>query len=227
MTILHVQSATGSNAGASTTASVTLGAPVTSGNAIVGSFQVVGGSFASYSVSDDKGNIYNIGGISSFGRSGQFWLGNITNAPSVITVTINASNGAWLLLADEFSGVATLSDGHTQNQNVPGTGTDAMTSGAITTTVNGDLIVGSGWDTDSAASTLTAGTGFAGLASIATFNGRGLQEWLVQGTASSIAATFTMGSASDGAGAHVVALKAGSGATPPANLLVGVASAEW
>jgi hypothetical protein len=74
-----------------------------------------------------------------------FYNPNITGAPTTVTVTsrqvlVAGTIDCW---ADEFSGGVpqTIQDGGTsQLQTNPGTGTDAVTSGAFSTTQSGDLI---------------------------------------------------------------------------------------
>lgn len=72
-----------------------------------------------------------------------------------------AGNGS--LNVDPFTGsnAASTSDGaNAQNQVSPGTGTDVLSSGTFTTTVNGDLLYGAAVDTSSGADPGTLGTGF-------------------------------------------------------------------
>lgn len=137
----------------STTIAVTISA-VGSGNAICGVVSWDGaGTTTLTSVTDDKGNTYNLETtikdttnnqyLSAFSRT------NITNAPTTITATLIASEAFHGIIVDEFSGGSTAStderDGTAhggQFQNAPGTGADAITSGTFTTATNGDLLYG-------------------------------------------------------------------------------------
>lgn len=105
---------------------------------------------------------------------------------TALAVTINA---------DPFTGsnASSTGDGATgQNQVAPGAGANAVTSGAIVTTVNGDLIYAATVDTTTGADPATIGTGFtsgsvsSGATTIVTRT-----EWLEQTSAGSIAGTFT------------------------------------
>lgn len=181
--------------------SVTISA-VGSGNAVCGLVAWDNaGSPTLTSVTDDKGNTYNLEttkldtanaeNMAAFSRT------NITNAP--VTITANFSTGCVFrkIIVDEFSGGSTASsderDGAAhggQFQNAPGTGTDAITSGTFTTTVNGDLLYGAcvGANTTAVASN---GTSFStGTQNTSSYAGQ--SEYRVQATAGSgTAATFT------------------------------------
>lgn len=203
----------GGNAAAS---AVTIAA-VSSGSTICGAYSFDnGGTFTT--VTDNQGNTYsvvvNILDTTNNQRTIYFALGNITNGPTTITVNGTGSNIFTQIVVDEFSGGDAASnnrDGATgQFQNAPGTGTDAITSGAIVTTQAGDLIWGACVRPISATQP-TVGTGFTVGASE---NGSGYalrSEFLTQGAAGSVAATFTQGTASQTM-TGVIAIKAPSAA---------------
>ena len=117
---------------------------------------------------------------------------------------------------DPFTGsdAASANDGqNAQLQNAPGTGTDAVSSGTITTATNGSLVYGACIESSTGTDPGSIGTGFT----LAQSNpGGGLvlkTEWKTQVTAGATAATFTTAS---GAGAF---LTAGHAITPAASVL--------
>lgn len=199
MSFTHIQGITGGHGGSGATITLTFGSAISSGSTVCG-----GGQFASSttltSVTDDKSNTYNV--ETNITASGQtafaFSLGNITNGPTTITITLGASSGFNSAVADEYSGALAASDPRDvhggQTQNTPGTGADAYTSGNFTTTTNGDLLYGFTVTTNSATaiSNFVAGTGFT-IRSRDTPAGLGdaLSEDRVQASAGSTAATFT------------------------------------
>lgn len=169
MAIAHVQGNAGFFFGGNmTTFAVVLPSTVTSGSLVCGSLSFensLGQTLVS--VTDDKSNTYNIVDTRDDTPDTQvcasFYLANVTNSPKTITATFSgvgsSANG---MLVDEYSGVATSSplDVHTSNiQTLVGTGANAITSTAVTTTVPGDLIYGATWNT-LAVATPAAGTGF-------------------------------------------------------------------
>lgn len=89
-----------------------------------------------------------------------------------------------------------------QSQVDPGAATDAATSGAATPDQDNTLILGFCWSP--AGANVSSGTGFTGDESGSWFG----VEHLAQGTAASIAATFTLASAFDDPVTFMVALKA-------------------
>lgn len=195
----------------------TLAAPVGSGNCVIGAVEYRAFAATLNSITDNQGNTYTVLDtvtVSSRSRA-TFVLGNITNGPTVISANFDVADNASIVV-EEFSGViasAGPTDGHTgQEQSLPGTSTDALTSGSVTTTTDGDLIWGVTYDQDGGV-VISAGTGFTlGLAHV-TPGGDGYfsTEYKTQTTAASVAATFTTSKS----GVHdtfVVALKA---APPP------------
>ncbi len=176
------------------------GAVVGSGNAVVGSFSIdSSGGGDIVSVTDDKGNTYtvvdNVNDATNVQRFCSFVLGNITNGPATITVG-STSKSFRTVTWEEISGVAALSDprdGHGgQLQTAPGTSSNGVTSGSVTTTVNGDLIWGATCNSSdgtvpSVGSGFAAGTGDSDGAIIVTEN-------RTQTTAGAVAATFTAAS---------------------------------
>lgn len=145
------------------------------------------------------------------------WVGAHLSAPSGHALT---------LVAHDIRGLATsspLDASAMQSQSYPGTGTNAVTSGNITTTQNNDYLFGV---TNNASNdggfAPTAGTGYT----LRAYDENGPQsEDAVQSSAGSVAATFT---STDGGYASyltgIMAFKAanpGSAPTPPGSLSVG------
>src|SRR5262249_4018833 len=228
MAITHVQGiivATTMNA--SLKASATLSAAVGSGNTLVGSFEAVPNGVAVTSILDDKNNSYTtkdtIDDAADSFRMVQFVLGNITNGPITITITfgVGATNGNPVtIILDEYSGVAALTDptdGHAGVlRSAPGTGTDAITSPNITTTVNGDLIWGSCYDDNALTPAPSSGTGFTQRETNTGTNIACSSEDKIQAAAGSVNTTFTSTNGGDNFIAFVMALQpAASSAAAP------------
>lgn len=224
----RVQGADSGNSGGSavSTRSVTLSA-VGSGNAICGTvtWGGNGGTNAGLltSVDDDQGNTYNLEAVLLNIVDDQYFCAfsrtNIVNGPVTITAHFSSADAFIGIGAEEFSGGSTASsderDGHTgQYQASAGTGTDAVTSGTVTTTVNGDLLWGSVGPVFGAG--ISAGTGFTlGLNPA----GEPVTEWRTQTTAGAGTAATATASASNETCTFLIALKppAGAAAKTPYN----------
>ena len=175
----------------STTVAVTLTSAVTSSDAL---FVTVGWAAASLTVTcaDNKSNSYTAVDQATDTSGGNFtwatfWLPNITNGPQTITCTLASSTAFVSVMADEFSGLgAAVLDKHAILAfATPGTGTNAVTSGSVTTTAS-DFVYGPAVSVTGDG--LTFGTGFTGGQSvISTF----FSEFLVQTSSGSTAATYT------------------------------------
>lgn len=186
----HQNGATSTN-----TVAVTLPATVQSGAACVVTVSYVGG-IGGMSATDDKGNTYVEINGAIFNATGgftanNFLLTNITNGPQTITVTYSTNPFA-AIQVDCFSGITTAApasafDGEVMVvQNTPANTANAVTSGPITTTINGDLIYGVALDLTGNGSSV--GSGFTQLQGVA---GAYYSESLIQTTAGPISATFT------------------------------------
>ena len=158
-------------------------------NNTAGDFLIVTGSAArpasTLSISDTLGNSY----LTAFGPVTDatqdvtiyIWYVPICKG-GANTVTITPSVTAALEIhVSEWSGLASTSPVD-QTASATGTGT-SVSSGAKTTTINGELVFGYGW----VFNTASAGTGFT---PISLLNGD-LDEYQIQPAAGSIAATFT------------------------------------
>src|SRR5574343_505010 len=135
------------NSAGATTLVYTLPAAVSSGNALVGMVTWdCSGSTTVSTVADNQSNSYSVGTQYKDTSNGQcaqsFWRGNITNGPTTITVTFSGTSPWRGGVMQEYTGVAALtdpSDGNTgQYQSGPGTGANAITTTAVTTTQAGD-----------------------------------------------------------------------------------------
>ena len=171
---------------------------ITAGNMIIGAVGY-GDVSTTVSVADTLGNTYTVSTVNADGGNLQyqrtFYANSSTGGANTVTVTFGTSVAYRRLYISEYSGLATASpnDGGTgQLQTSPGTGTDAITSGNIVTTVDGDLIWGITQNTsevDPGTGTLVAGTGYTQDAQVGTVIMRA--EHKTQTTAGSVAATFT------------------------------------
>jgi len=215
-TLVTGQTAALSNA---TTQNPTLALTNTIASGNVGCGAVVYGSAQTLnSVTDDKSNTYNLKSTITQALDGVkvtlFELGNITNGPKTFTFNFSAATDSCAVVA-EFSGglaVGDPNDGTTgQAQSAVASGANNVTSTAITTTTNGDLILGASSDTASltANSLGTSPNAFTNINtasnSTAIFSLR--LEFFVQTTAASIAATFGIAVNGDNAATNIVALK--------------------
>ena len=218
MSIAYVQGSTHQNGGtSSTTVAVTLTGPIGSGHMVCVSVGWAGSSGADTitGITDDKGNTYTLVDHLHDSTDGYDWQSaymlNVTNGAQTITATISTSRSFATILVDEFSGVATSSaiDGHHINNQVTlAAGTNSVTSTAITTTANGDLVYGSAVNI-TGGGTESAGTGFT-LAQHTS--GAFITEYQAQPTAGSIASTFTSTATSSWL-TYVMAFKASSNLT--------------
>src|SRR3990167_5060668 len=194
-----------------TTIAVTLGAAVAVGDYIVGMAGWGQIGVAISTVTDDLGNTYTIQANktddTTNGQTGQTFFARVTAAGTpVITVTF-ASTTMWRrVIVAAYSGLANpAADGTIGNwQSSPGTGTDAVTSTAVTTTADGDLIVGFHQNTGSSSGNISAGTNFTRRNALEAIIA--LEDY-VQPSAGSIAATFTI-SVNHASITHMAAFKA-------------------
>lgn len=203
--VAYVQSKSLTSGGSGATN--TIAAPalnaVTSGNAVVG-FVSWGSDTTSIltSVTDDKGNTYTIVQRAGSTNSGtqsfaSFYLLNITNAPTIITANFSSSQTYRTIIVHEVSGLSALDQSAINvPASLPGTGTDALTSGSVTTTANGEYIVAGVYnpDTDRNLPMYAAGTGYTKREEVGSgtsdFENMASEDQ-IQATAGSIAGTFT------------------------------------
>lgn len=151
---------------------------------------------------------------------------NCSGGSTTVTATLSGAANSFSCM-HEVSGVPTsdpLDVSALRFQNLPGTGTDAVSSGSVTTTADGDYIFG--WTLDDGfSSTTTQGTGFTEAPDTASGNDGFRGEYKIQASAGSVAATFTTDNGSAAYHVGVIALKAsvgggGGGTTTLAQLIL-------
>lgn len=198
----YVQGDTGQGTGATRTA--TPANPVTAGNVIAVSVMWNNPSVALTGVTDNC----NTGGTSntytlldnptvSLGNTPvamAYAVVGATTASCTVTATYASSVSSDIAI-QEISGVNQTTpldnNQHKIGTGIAGGGTDSVTSGNITTTVDGDYIFGF-WGATSF--TATAGTGFTLRDSVEASGYNLYTEGMSQATAGAVAATFTPGS---------------------------------
>ena len=169
---------------------------VVSGNLLCG-FIEFPSSLALNSVADNLGNTYNIvNNPTNIGGqdAAMFWIISAYSGACTVTCTLDGDPGwdALVIGISEASGVDTLDTGLTviSGQANPGAGNDAVTSTALTPTVDGCYLFGVSYFADSTA--WTKGTGWDSLGDNDGSGPSVATEYFVQSTAASIAATFTI-----------------------------------
>jgi len=112
-----------------------------------------------------------------------------TTTAFVVTANFSASSNTPFIAAAEAMGVdVSPRDQSTgQSQSAPGEGTNAVTSGAVTTTTDGQFIFAA-TRSQGSISTISPGTNFTGIASV---GGQFRTEYRIQPSAGSQAGTFT------------------------------------
>jgi len=196
----HVQGAQTETAGTTSSLSAAFSSAVGSGSAVVGvaTWDSLGGVTLS-AVTDDKGNSYRI--VDTFNdttnnqAAASFVLGNIANAPKTITAKFSVATQYVTIIVDEYSGIVAAADPRdgnaVQSQTSVATTADAITSGSITTSKNGDLIWGAAVNI-SGSQAPVAGAGFTQLESDAvTSTAPTTTEQRSQTAAGAVAATFS------------------------------------
>jgi hypothetical protein len=199
-----------------TTSTATLVKPIAAGNSAIVTVVVAGAG--TMTLKDNNGVDYSADLVATGpGPSGViakvFVLPNLTTVPTAFTATLSAAGTFWRVRVDEITNVAASPlDGATAAfQSAPGTGANAISSGNITTTANGDFIFGVTMFDSTSVNSLLPGTGFFSLGGGGT---DGITaEQLLQSAAGAISATFTQAVASQATTA-VVAFKQ-SGTPPP------------
>lgn len=143
-------------------------------------------------VADDKSDSCtaadsNILWNSSTNHAFSFVCASLTAGAQTFTVTWGLTGNNEVMVADDYQNVlaaAPLDVHAAQGQTSPGNGTNAVTSGAATSTAAGELVAGAMFS-DSA----NLGTGFTQAS--AQVSGWFQDEFLVQSSAGAVAATFT------------------------------------
>jgi len=209
-----VQTAASMNDGTATTITQAFSSANTASNliAVVTSW---GTGTASPTVTDTAGNSYTLA-TTAYSSTGDqslaiYYAKNIKSGANSVTVNFGGSHAWRRILVLEYSGLDPANPVDVSNLNRSSTtgGTDSGTSGTITTTANGDLILGA-VENYSANGSVVAGTGFT-LRNYLNYNGvvETAVEDQVQTAAGSVAATFTF-TKTDSYIAEVVAFRAAS-----------------
>lgn len=205
------------------TVPVTFSSNTTAGNLIAGYVSWASNTINLNSVTG-CGNTYSLvnnpTSVPNTYRAAGFYAENITGGACTVTANFSGGVANRTIIVHEVSGAATASslDGNALlGQTDPGLGANAVTSGSIITTANGDYIfgatsdLGGGWQT-------TAGTGFTGRELPATIYA---SEDKIQASAGSIAATFNAGSAFADHGTLIMAFKPAAAAARRMRLFEG------
>ncbi|HVX56456.1 MAG TPA: hypothetical protein VHA37_01880 [Candidatus Saccharimonadales bacterium] len=207
-----VQTAVTADNDSITSISASFASPVTSGNCVVLAVST-GATGQTFTVTDDKGNSYTLLDHVTDSSNSQdlatFVLGNITNGPETITVTYGSEAGTNILMLAEYGGVFAAANPVDKHKAAITASTKSPSSGAVTTTVNGDNIVSFINCTSALAGgfILSAGSGFTKRLDHNTSGDidMALQD-MVQTTAGSVAGAWSSNTAKK-FGASVIALK--------------------
>jgi hypothetical protein len=195
MSAAHVKSAVGVSA-SSAAPTLAFGSNVAAGNLICGFIQWDADTVTLNSVTDSLGNTYTLRNnpvTNAAKRSAMFYAPNILGGACTLTFTFSGATTSAQVI-HEASGLDTSApfDGSAMQSQDNVSGTDAATSTAVVTTASGDYIFGatSEW---AIGGVVSEGTGFtvAGAGTNAP-GGKIVGEYLIQGAAGSIAATFTI-----------------------------------
>jgi len=199
-TISQVQNITNTVDAGSTTIAQAFRGPVTAGNLIVAAvtWDTVS-TVGTLTCSDNLGNAYTTLTIwndaTTFQALGICYAPNIAGGSATITATLSTSQVTRRIIASEYRGVATsgVVDVSTGVGGATGTTTaNAITSGSVTPTKDGDLIYGAVMDTGGTGAS-SPGTGFT------QRNFTNLKDLAVEDfqqlTAAPVAATWTFGTA--------------------------------
>ena len=197
MAYTHVQSTQDSQGGGGTTSVKAFVSNVTAGNLIVVAAMWNTSDSATPTCSDNLGNTYTEIGTHIWNAGftyglALFYAKNVTGGACTVTVSYGGSKVFRSMLIHEYSGGDTTAPFDVTNANTNGTagaGANNATSNAVTPANNGSLIFGVLADITSG--TISAGTGFTSRQlDVGNFTD---SEDQVQGTAGSIAATWSVG----------------------------------
>ena len=187
----HVQSPAAATAFSGTTIALAYGSNVTAGSLLT---CWVYANHGVSGVADSRSQTFTSAVSVTDGATytlANYYFLNTTAGADTVTVTFAGAITYASLQCAEYSGVATsaaLDQATSNSQTDPGTATDAITSGNVTTTTNGQLILGWTSALVVGAGTVSAGTSYTGRINVF---GDTLFEDRVQASAGSIAATFT------------------------------------
>ena len=193
----YVQSASANDHYNTTSASARFTGNVTATNAIAVLCAWQGLSQTLTGVTDTQGNAYTIVDNPTSGTYGRAAMAYaIARASASNTVSCNFSTAGMgkSIVVHEISGVDTTAplDGHRMTVRAsPGTGTNAIGSGTIQTTANGDYIVGFTFNDSSNAAAWNAGTGYTKRQDLRVASYTAASEDRIQAAAGPVDATFT------------------------------------
>jgi len=198
--IAYVQSVTNMNDATGTTLSQAFRAPVTAGNLIVAAVSWDStGSAGTLTCSDNLGNSYTTMTVwndaSTLQTLAVCYAPNITGGSATVTATLSATHITRRMVVSEYSGVATSNPVDVSagvNGTAGSTAANAITSGSITPTLDGDLIYGATMDTGGV-TTIAPGTGFT-QRNFINLKDLTVQDQ-IQTTATPVASTMTFGTA--------------------------------
>lgn len=158
-------------------------------------------SDSTFTCSDSQSNTYSSPYVINNATHGQSlgvcYAANSKSGANTVTVTMTTGNCCLETDIAEYSGIATSNplDVETGQPGSGNTSADNVTSGAATTTTNGDLIFGAINDVQGLAGSISAGSGFTKrVNSVTNYT---VAEDQTQTSAGSIAATATFGTSSD------------------------------
>ena len=210
----HVQSPTPVTASFGSTVAIPFASNVTAGNHLTCHINANHGiSTVTDSLGQSFSSAVNVTDGATYSLA-TFYKENTAGGANTVTATFAGTITYASIQCSERSGVATsgsLDKFASNSQTTPGTGANAVTSGNVTTTTDGQLIVG--WSTalTVGAGTTSAGTGFTPRTNVF---GDTLIEDQVQASAGSIAATFTTTSATSNFITLITTFKAPAAAAP-------------
>lgn len=208
MAIAYVQS-TSKDAGTTTSSTLAFGSNNVAGNTIIVGIRI-GTVSQTITVSDTRGNTYasalQFDDTNGGNTVAVFYALNIGAGANTITVSYTSGSATLRWAQLEYSGTATSSplDGTATNQQTTG---DSVFSANITTTVNGDLLIGIMVNANG--DTWTAGSGYTSREQVPVGGTSKLMlEDQIQSAAATVNATATMAGGGAPWSAGIVAFKA-------------------
>src|SRR6266478_2744557 len=200
----YVQSASGNDHYNTSSASAKFSSNVTANDAIAVFCVWTELSQTLNSVTDSQGSSYTLVANptnGSYGRAAMAYTIARASGPDTVACNFSSASMGKSILAHEISGVNTSTplDGQKMNvHNSPGGGTNAITSGSITTTVNGDYVLGFTFNDSSNQADWNAGPGYTKRQDLQVQSYATASEDAVQTLSGSVAATFTATAATFG-----------------------------
>lgn len=204
---------------------------VTAGNLIAVGITWYNDPITLSSVTDTLGNTYTVVqtvNIALAQRYATAYAKNILGGANTVTATFSLATAIFRgIIVHEVSGADTtapLDKNAGQVQTAPGTGANAVTSGAVVSTTDGQYLFGFTAEGAGVSTTITQGTGYTlrQRTQSSTTTEEQASEDQIQATAASIAATFTIGTDTE-MGTLILTFKAaGAAAATPQRTLIGV-----